>query len=196
MIQSKKRTEPLTREELFDAALAIADAEGLEALTMRRLAREVGVEAASLYHHLPSKDALLDGVLTRMRSEMQLPDPMPEGWMEIMEAIFGEYRRVLAAHPNLLSLSGRRTKAETQQGLLFLVDLGFSYDDAVDLFQSLMAFTVGYSVFSSPLAEADTTGLPPALGERMAEWRDETCARTLRVILEGYDARRGKAAAG
>jgi hypothetical protein len=104
-----------------------------------------------------------------------------------MEAIFGEYRRVLAAHPNLLPLAGRRAETENNQGLIFLVDQGFSYDDAAELFQSLIAFTVGYSMFSSPFAEADSTDLPPGLGERMAEWRDETCFRTLRVILEGYD---------
>ena len=65
---SKKRTKPLTKDELFDTALAIADADGLEALTMRRLASEVGVEAASLYHHIPNKEALLDGVLVDRKS--------------------------------------------------------------------------------------------------------------------------------
>lgn len=194
MSHPKKRTTPLTREELFGAALSIADADGLDALTMRRLGEAVGVEAASLYHHVPNKDALLDGVISRARSEMRLPDPMPTGWMEIMEAIFGEYRRVLAAHPNLLPLAGRRVEGESNDGLLFLVQQGFSYDDAVELFQSLIAFTVGFSVFSSPLADADTTGLPAELGKRMAEWHDETCFRTLRVILEGYDAARMAAA--
>jgi len=82
VVALKKRTTPLTKDELFAAALTIADTEGLEALSMRRLAAEVGVEAASLYHHLPNKDALLDGILVRMRSEMRLPDPLPQDWKD------------------------------------------------------------------------------------------------------------------
>ena len=71
------RSEPLSREEIVDAALAIVDAEGLEALTMRRLGAALGVEAMTLYYHVPNKEALLDLTVERMRSEMRLPDPLP-----------------------------------------------------------------------------------------------------------------------
>lgn len=186
----KKRKAPLTKEGLFEQALAIVDEQGLEALTMRRLADAVGVEAASLYHHVPNKEALLDGVLVRMRSEMRIPDPLPEDWMDLMEAIFVEYRRVLAAHPNLLPLAGRRVESDPSSGLVFLVQQGFSDDDAVELWQSMIAFVVGFSVLSTPFAKSDTSDLPPELRRRMDEWRDETCTRTLRMILESYDATR------
>lgn len=186
----KKRKTPLTKEVLFERALAIVDEQGLEALTMRRLADAVGVEAASLYHHVPNKEALLDGVLVRTRSEMRIPDPLPEDWMDLMEAIFVEYRRVLAAHPNLLPLAGRRVESDPSSGLVFLVQQGFSDNDAVELWQSMIAFVVGFSVFSTPFAESDTSDLPPDLKRRMDEWRDETCTRTLRMILESYDAAR------
>jgi len=154
---SKKRKAPLTKGELFERALAIADAEGLEALTMRRLAREVGVEAASLYHHVPNKDALLDGVLTKMRSELRLPDPLPEDWTDLMLAVFAAYRRLLAAHPNLISLAARRVEGSDpeESGLVFLRHLGFRDEEAVGLWQSLIAFVVGFSMFSS--AAAGTT---------------------------------------
>lgn len=190
MVTSSKRETPLTKDELFERALAIADAEGLEALTMRRLAKEVGVEAASLYYHVPNKDALLDGVVIRMRSEMRIPEPLPADWMELMEAIFVEYRRMLAAHPNLISLAGRRVETDPDSGLVFLTQVGFSDDDAVELWQSVMAFTIGFSMFSSPHAAAATDDLPPELGARMEQWRDETCTRTLRIILREYDAQR------
>ena len=75
---------------------------------------------------MPNKDALLDGVLVRMRAEMQIPDPIPEDWKDLMEAIFAEYRRVLAAHPNLVSLAGRRVETDPDSGLVFLTQLGFS----------------------------------------------------------------------
>lgn len=190
MTTGKKPRARLTKDALFEKALAIVDAEGLDALTMRRLASEVGVEAASLYHHVPNKDALLDGVLVRMRTEIQLPDPIPEDWKDLMEAIFAEYGRVLAAHPNLVSLAGRRVETDPDSGLVFLTQLGFSDDLAVELWQSMIACTVGFAVFSSAYAASDTWDLPDALAERMASWRDETRAKTLRVIIEAYDRSR------
>lgn len=190
MTADGKRKTPLTRDEIFERALAIVDEAGLEALTMRRLAQDVGVEAASLYHHVPNKEALLDGVLVRMRSEMRIPDPLPAGWMDLMQAIFAEYRRVLTAHPNLMPLAGRRVESDPDSGLVFLVQQGFSDDDAVELWQSMIAFTVGFSMFSSPYVSSDTSDLPPDLARRMSEWRDETCERTLRMLLCAYDARR------
>ena len=190
MVTPKKRTTPLTIDELFTAALAIADAEGLEALSMRRLAAEVGVEAASLYHHLPSKDALLSGVIVKMRSEMRIPDPLPEDWRELLLAIFSEYRRVLAAHPNLTPLAGRRVETDPDSGLVFLTQLGFSDDDAVELWQSMIALAVGFSIFGSAYAESDVSDLPSELAERMSDWRDETCVRSLRMLIDAYDAER------
>lgn len=190
MVTPKKRTTPLTKDELFTAALAIADAEGLEALSMRRLAAEVGVEAASLYHHLPNKDALLSGVIVKMRSEMRIPDPLPEDWRELLIAIFAEYRRVLAAHPNLTPLAGRRVETDPDSGLVFLTQLGFSDDDAVELWQSMIALAVGFSIFGSAYAESHVGDLPSDLAARMSDWRDETCVRSLRMLIDAYDAER------
>lgn len=187
---SKKRKQPLTKDELFERALVIVDSDGLEALTMRRLAAAVGVEAASLYHHIPNKDALLEGVLVRMRAEMQLPEPFPEDWKDLMEAIFAEYGRVLAAHPNLVSLAGKRVETDPDSGLVFLTQLGFSDDLAVELWQSMIACTVGFAMFSSAYAKSDTWDLPDKLAERMSQWNGETCTKTLRAIIEFYDTQR------
>ncbi len=82
--------ETLTKDESYARALAIVDEEGLAALTMRRLACDVGVKAPSLYNHVPSKEALIDGMLALMRSEVRLPDPPPGDWMELTELIFRE----------------------------------------------------------------------------------------------------------
>jgi len=184
VVTPKKRTIPLTKDELFTAALAIADAEGLEALSMRRLAAEVGVEAASLYHHLPNKDALLSGVIVKMRSEMRTPDPLPEDWRELLLAIFSEYRRVLAAHPNLTPLAGRRVETDPDSGLVFLTQLGFSDDDAVELWQPMIALAGGSSIFGSAYPESEVSALPPELAERMRDWRDETWVRSLRMLTD------------
>lgn len=190
MTRSKKRDHPLSKEELFARALAIVDEEGLEALSMRRLAKDVGVEAASLYHHIPNKDALLVGALEQMRTEVKLPDPMPEDWRDIMEVIWAEYRRMLSAHPNMVPLAGRRVESDPLGALEWLVSLGLSEDDAAGLWQSMLAYTVGFSMFSTTYAKLDTYDLPEGLASRVTHWRDETCTQTLHMIIDGYDARR------
>lgn len=181
----------LTKEELFSVALNLVDREGLEALSMRRLANEVGVEAASLYHHIPNKDALIDGMLLKMRTEMQIPDPVPEDWVDMFEAIFLEYYRTLSAHPNLVIYAGRRVESDPEtSGLEALTHMGFPEDDAVQLWQSLIAFCAGFSLFSSSQARTDTTDLPEGLARRMLDWQDTTVAATLRMILLSYADRR------
>jgi AcrR family transcriptional regulator len=190
-VTRRRRERPLTREELLDAALTIVDTEGLAALTMQHLGEAVGVEAMSLYHHVPSKAVLLDWTVDRVRSEMRLPDPPPDDWAEALEAVFIEYRRVLTAHPNLLPLSARRTDPSVPSGLQYLIDHGVPRDDAVELYQSLVAFTVGYSMLGSPFVETGWAGLPGELAERLREWREDTFRRTLRMVMDGYRAGKG-----
>jgi AcrR family transcriptional regulator len=187
---SRRRERPLGLEELLDAALQIVDSEGLHALTMRRLGNAVGVEAMSLYKHVPNKEVLLDLTVERMRSEMHLPDPSPVDWVDLMACTFGEYRRVLTAHPNMLPLAGRRADGLAPTGLRFLVGQGFASGDAVELYQSLAAFTIGYSMMSSSFARVDPSQWPGEVADRARDWRDETCERTLRMIIEGYGSRR------
>ena len=63
-----KQREKLTRDRIIDAALVIMDDEGLDAVSMRRVGRELGVEAMSLYHHVRDKDDLLLGIRERVLS--------------------------------------------------------------------------------------------------------------------------------
>jgi TetR/AcrR family transcriptional regulator, tetracycline repressor protein len=191
-VTRRRRERPLTREELLDAALGIVDSEGLAALTMRRLADAVGVEPMSLYYHFPSKTVLLDWTVDRMRSEMRLAEAPPDNWAGGLEAIFCEYRRVLAAHPNMLPLSARRTDRAGTSGLQYLIEQGIAPDEAVELYQSLVAFTVGYSMLSSPLVETAWAGLPEELAERLRDWKDATFRRTLRIVMDGYGSGMGE----
>jgi AcrR family transcriptional regulator len=187
---SRRRERPLSREEILDTALRIVDAEGLHALTMRRLGDAVGVEAMSLYKHVPNKEVLLELTVERMRSEMRLPDPLPVDWLERMACIFDEYRRVLATHPNMLPLAGHKADGLAPTGLQFLIGQGFALDDAVELYQSLAAFTIGYSMMSSPIARVDASQWPDEVADRAHDWRDETFAGTIRMIIIGYESRR------
>lgn len=179
---------PLTRELIVEAALDIVDTDGLSALSMRRLARALGVEAASLYHHVPSKDALLDALVVRIRSEMSLPDPLPADWPGMMEAIFAEYRRVLVAHPAAIPLAGRRVETDPDSGLMHLLTLGFDLDDAVDLWQSIIAFVVGFSMLGGSVVPMDDEDLSQEVRRRFGQWREETFHRSLRMLVDGYAA--------
>jgi AcrR family transcriptional regulator len=107
-----KRTSPprtpLTRERALSAALAVADAEGIAALTMRRLARELGVEAMSLYHHVANKDDILDGMIDMVFGEIELPAP-DAGWKAAMLGRARSARAALTRHPWAISLMESRS---------------------------------------------------------------------------------------
>lgn len=87
----------LTRERVLDAAMGIADREGLEALSMRRLADELGAGAMSVYHHVPNKDGILDGILERVVGEMELPTG--SDWKAALHAVAMSAHEALGRHP-------------------------------------------------------------------------------------------------
>jgi AcrR family transcriptional regulator len=92
-----RRREPLSRERAARAAVDLADAEGIDALTMRRLARELGVEAMSLYHHVANKSDLLDAMVDLVFSEIELPTDDTD-WTAAMRRRARSVRTVLLRH--------------------------------------------------------------------------------------------------
>ena len=72
------RRQPLTRSRVLAAALALADAGGLESLSMRKLARSLDVEPMSVYYHVANKADILDGLVDRVFSEIELPAQVPQ----------------------------------------------------------------------------------------------------------------------
>jgi AcrR family transcriptional regulator len=190
MAKPRSKTAPLTPDRIFARALEIIDTDGLEALSMRRLAFDLGVEAASLYHHIADKQALIDGVIGRMRSEIRVTGDPSGDWKEFLEGVFVEYRRVLTAHPNMMSLAGWRLENGMEDGLAFLMEIGFGLDDAVELMQSLVALAFGFALFSVPGIPSGERGLPPEMAERMGAWREDTCRQMARLIMESFELRR------
>ncbi|MEV4265175.1 TetR/AcrR family transcriptional regulator C-terminal domain-containing protein [Kribbella sp. NPDC049584] len=94
--------ERLSREAILTAALRIVDDEGIDALTMRRLASTLQVNPMSLYHHLPNKAAVLAGLAELVFAGLELPDPgdaVP--WDEQLKQAARAYRNGLRQHPNL-----------------------------------------------------------------------------------------------
>ena len=70
---------PLTKERVLQAAVDLADREGLDALTMRRLGADLGVEAMSLYKHVANKEAILNGIVELVVGEIEIPSEGPTG---------------------------------------------------------------------------------------------------------------------
>jgi AcrR family transcriptional regulator len=88
---------PLRRERVLAAAVVLADASGIEALTMRRLAQALGVEAMSLYHHVENKDDILEGIVDLVVSEFELPSP-GAGWKTALRLTAVSAHTILVRH--------------------------------------------------------------------------------------------------
>jgi AcrR family transcriptional regulator len=89
---------PLSRERVLCAALRLADAEGIESLSMRKLAQELGVQAMSLYNHVANKDDMLDGIVDIVVSEIEVPS-LEADWQTAMRRRATSAHGVLLRHP-------------------------------------------------------------------------------------------------
>lgn len=90
---------PVTRERIVGTALELIDRDGLERLSMRRLAAALGIEAMSLYHHVDDKADVLDGVVALVLSQMEVATQ--EAWDERVRHVARELRRVVRSHPHV-----------------------------------------------------------------------------------------------
>ena len=99
---------PLSRDRVLQAALALADASGIDSLSMRKLGDALGVEAMSLYNHVPSKGDLLDGLIDLVFAEIELPAETG-GWKPAMRERAISARAVLSRHRWAIGLMESRT---------------------------------------------------------------------------------------
>ncbi|HEX8753216.1 MAG TPA: helix-turn-helix domain-containing protein, partial [Solirubrobacterales bacterium] len=89
----------IRRQQIVATAVALADREGLEAVSMRRLAEQLGVGTMTLYSYVSGKDELLDLMRDEVAREMLLPEPLPESWRQTLWEIAVRTRDALEAHP-------------------------------------------------------------------------------------------------
>ena len=142
---------PLNRTKVLAAALKILDAEGLAALSMRRLAAELGVEAMSLYNHVADRRDLLDGLTNLVLAQIPPPDPaLP--WQRRLEAIAMGLYGALLAHPPLVLLlaaaDARISDPAVMGGLdmiaAALAESGLRPAQQVSAFRGLIALCFGF----------------------------------------------------
>lgn len=139
------------RQEILDAALALADEHGLDAVSMRAVAQRVGVTAMALYPHFSGKDALLDGLVGRMLAELDRPDP--EGsWQQRLSGLAHAVRELAHRHPSVVPLLFSRPAVTPDAVRVVdaiyqaLMDAGVPPGQVARLERMLSTFVLGYAV--------------------------------------------------
>jgi len=121
----------LTRQRIVDAASALVDAEGLDALSMRRLATELGVQGPSLYNHFATKAEILDAVADAVTEQVDVSAFGQHDWAEALRRWAKSYHAVLGAHPNVVPVlahgPGRRPAGLAMADVVYgaLIDAGW-----------------------------------------------------------------------
>nr|WP_230977256.1 TetR/AcrR family transcriptional regulator C-terminal domain-containing protein [Georgenia yuyongxinii] len=145
----------MSRERVHAAALSLVDAEGVDALTMRRLARELGCNAMALYRYAASRDALLDGVVETVMTDLVIP---PDGadWEAQLRRTAHQFRDLALAHPHVVPLLVTRplstplglrplgTVRPLEMLVALLIDAGFSPEDALHVYRAYFGFLYGH----------------------------------------------------
>jgi AcrR family transcriptional regulator len=144
----------LSRERVLVAALGLVDRSGLEALTLRRLAADLGVEPAAIYRYAPNKQALLDGLVEQVMSRLTV-DPEHPDWRAQLHEDADSYRNLILEHPNVLPLIAtrplvtplvRRPRAVLRHAediLELLCRAGFDGSTAVRVYRRFFGFLLG-----------------------------------------------------
>ena len=146
-----ERRVPLSRERVLRAAVALADQNGIGALTMRSLGQELGVEAMSLYNHVANKDDILDGLVEEVLGDIDVP-PAGTDWKTAMRQRSISAHEVLLAHPwaALLIMSrfniGPGMTRYLDATLGRLREGGFSIEGALDAWHTLDSHLYGFTL--------------------------------------------------
>jgi len=211
---------PLNQERTLSVALAVADSEGIEAVTMRRLARELGVEAASLYHHVRGKEEILDGLVETVASKIELPKGFAS-WRQSISQRAHHTRATLRNHPWAVSLMASRTSPGPatlrllETGIQYFREGGFSIVLAAHAISTVDSYVHGFVLQEVNLPFRNESELAAMTGAIMDQFSgadfpylfELTVEHVLQpgynygnefdvgleVLLDGVDARLGRA---
>src|SRR4029453_14207433 len=188
---------PLSRARVLDAAVALADASGLQSLTMRKLGEAVGVEAMSLYNHVANKADLLDGMIDLLFSQIHLPTAGAD-WKAAMRPRALSAREILSRHPWAIGLMDSRTSPgpatlrHHDAVLGTLRQSGFSIELAAPAFSVLDSYIYGFALqeTSLPFDTAEETAelAQMILNQLPADQYPYLAELTIQHVLQpGYD---------
>jgi TetR/AcrR family tetracycline transcriptional repressor len=177
-----RRREALTRERIVTAAIAFVDAHGLTALTMRRLGRELGVEAMSLYRYVNGREDLLEGMVDQMVAQLHLQPEGDElgpadGWQAYLQWLAHGVRALARTHPKAFPLIATRHPAApwlrpplrslrvVDDFLTMLISRGFSDSRAVQAYRAFSSFLLGHLLLEVTVLGAQTSPAEEPLDE-------------------------------
>jgi AcrR family transcriptional regulator len=129
----------LSREVIVECAMTLADQEGLEAVTIRRLAQEQGVTPMAMYWHFSDKDSLLNGIAEALVAAVELPEPGGQEWHVELHAILAAFLEAIRPHPAVAGLAIRRILSSepglaiAERALGLLRGAGFSPERAAEI---------------------------------------------------------------
>jgi TetR/AcrR family tetracycline transcriptional repressor len=172
-----RRRPPLSRDAIVNAALAILDTEGVDALTIRRLGHELGTGSATLYWHIAGKDELCELVYDRIMGEIELPEPQPSRWQDQLKDLARQAYWAMLSHNDAVRLSigrppaGPNTLRIVEWMLAVLRGAGIP-DEAAAYFGNSLGRFLDASVLEDSMALAARHGEPRAdeMGEMMREY--------------------------
>ncbi|MEU7855027.1 TetR/AcrR family transcriptional regulator C-terminal domain-containing protein [Nonomuraea sp. NPDC049141] len=162
--QSRARREaraPLSRGEVVDAALRYVDEHGLEALTMRALAKEMGVYPTALYWHTGTKAQLVAAVSARVLEEIVLPSEQGTAWDDWLMAMARLCREAMHRHPNLAPIIGSQLVVTTtavpfvERVVGVLERAGFAGEELVHVYNAVIGFVLGWITLELSAGPAD-----------------------------------------
>jgi AcrR family transcriptional regulator len=184
------RRAPRSRDDIAQAAVAVADAEGLEAVSMRRVASELGLGTMSLYHYIRSKDELLDLMGDRIMGGQLVDDADLEGgWRAGLTAIAQATRRNFERHrwmggamsPRPSTIPGPNALRHVDQSLAAVADLGLDVPSQMEIIGVVDDYVIGFVVRSQRVAEHEE-GLA---ADTVAEWMDKAFGHLRSQIESG-----------
>lgn len=154
-----KAQGPLTPERVVDAALRIADADGIDGVSLRRLASTLGVTPMAIYRHVRDKGHLLDLLADRLLMELEPASPEPSSWQEALRRVAASLLAVVQAHPAAPFLLSRPFVSPsalrvTETMLAILDRAGFGPGESVRLVQVLTGMILGPAIHRATYAAA------------------------------------------
>jgi AcrR family transcriptional regulator len=190
----------ITRDVVLAAALELIDRDGVEGLSMRRLARVLGRDPMILYRHAPNKAALLDGVAETVLAQLKV-DPADPDWAAQLRAVAHGYRALALAHPRVVPLLVTRplatplglrppgTLRPLEDILALLTRAGFSGPDALHVYRALFGFLHGHVLneLQELIENPDETDDLLRLGLHRLPIREFPLLRSLAPALAAYD---------
>ncbi len=188
---------PLSRERVLRGAVAVADAGGIAALTIRSLATELGVKPMSVYHHVANKEEILDGIVDIVFSEIELPEPGGD-WREEMRRRAGSAREALRRHPWAIGLLESRTNPgpatlhHHDAVIGALRAAGFSVVMTAHAYALIDAYVYGFALSEASLPINGPEPVPEVAEQMMAQYSPDDYPHlieftTEHVMRPGYD---------